>query len=153
MRCYLDIEQTRFRERLTVDMHDRSEDLGCPVTNSFLQPLVENAIQHGIAPRRSPGRIIVRAQRLNGSLRVEIKTTDAAYLRRALRSPALAQTLARALARASDWERRDLSCLERFYPHSHLLQMRDAQEGGLVVMLEVPFETTREHGQVESGDD
>ena len=58
---YVDIEQARFRERLDGDLRHRARRPGLPVPNLLLQPLVENAIRHGIGPRIGPGHVLVRA--------------------------------------------------------------------------------------------
>jgi two-component system, LytTR family, sensor histidine kinase AlgZ len=57
VRAYLDIEQTRFGERLALGMGPRAVSTNCDlqVPTFMLQPLVENAIQHGIAPVRASG--------------------------------------------------------------------------------------------------
>ena len=60
---YLEIEQTRFGNRLRVDMHIEPETLDAQVPNLLLQPLVENAIRHGIAPNARPGWIAIHARR------------------------------------------------------------------------------------------
>jgi two-component system LytT family sensor kinase len=70
---YLEIEQTRFRDRLTVEMSIEPEVLDARVPNLILQPIVENAIQHGIAPRRSGGRIEIDARRTNGTLAISVR--------------------------------------------------------------------------------
>jgi len=68
----LAIEQTRFGEKLDahVDIPEDCREL--PVPNLVLQPLVENAIKHGIAKRTQPGRIFVRARRDSGALLLEV---------------------------------------------------------------------------------
>ena len=52
---YLEIEQTRFGTRLSVEMHIEPDTLDAQVPNLLLQPLVENAVRHGIAPHARPG--------------------------------------------------------------------------------------------------
>lgn len=60
---YLEIEQTRFGNRLSVTMDIPKETLQAMVPNLVLQPLVENAIRHGIEPVARPGRIELQARR------------------------------------------------------------------------------------------
>ena len=52
---YIDIQQIRFQDRLQVETDVDPVVLSALVPNLLLQPLVENAIRHGIAPRRDPG--------------------------------------------------------------------------------------------------
>lgn len=70
---YLEIEQTRFHDRLKVEMNISPETLDASVPNMILQPLVENAIKHGIAPRSEGGRIDISAARNNGDLELTVK--------------------------------------------------------------------------------
>ena len=65
---YLEIEQTRFRDRLTVVFDVQPDTFDALVPNLILQPLVENAIKHGIGPRPSPGTITIRSRRVGGLL-------------------------------------------------------------------------------------
>ncbi len=68
LRLYLEIEQTRFRDRLEVrwDIAPGLESAAVPTL--LLQPLVENAVRHGVAPRASEGRVIIAARRDDGRL-------------------------------------------------------------------------------------
>ena len=68
MQRYLDIQKVRFGERLQVIVEVPAELLGMQVPNLLLQPLVENAIKHGIAKRVSGGTIRVAGAARNGSL-------------------------------------------------------------------------------------
>jgi signal transduction histidine kinase len=70
---YLQIEQTRFQDRLTVRFDVEAEALDGLVPRMLLQPLVENAIKHGIAPQPGPGEIAVIAHRDGGRLLLEVR--------------------------------------------------------------------------------
>jgi len=69
---YLDIQKVRFGERLQVDLAIPAELLRAQVPNLLLQPLVENAIKHGIAKRAAGGRIRVAGTRRDGQLHLSI---------------------------------------------------------------------------------
>jgi two-component system LytT family sensor kinase len=65
---YLDIQRVRFEDRLAFTLDVPSELESATVPNLILQPLVENAITHGIAKRASGGNIRIAASRSNGTL-------------------------------------------------------------------------------------
>src|SRR5881396_719923 len=73
LRAYLDIEQVRFGDRLKVAFEMEPMTLSAQVPHLILQPLVENAIQHAVAPRTAQSHIDIKAQRLAGLLRLEVK--------------------------------------------------------------------------------
>src|SRR5436309_3967638 len=73
LRTYLEIEQVRFGDRLTVAFEMEPTTLAASVPHLILQPVVENAIQHAIAPRATPGRINIAAKQRDGLLRLEVK--------------------------------------------------------------------------------
>ena len=64
LKLYLSIEQLRFSDRLHVDIDVDPELLDAAVPHMGLQPIVENAIRHGIGPRATPGVIGIRAERV-----------------------------------------------------------------------------------------
>lgn len=70
---YVEIECTRFQDRLTVRFDIAPDTLRALVPNLVLQPIVENAIRHGIAPRSGPGRVDVIARHENGHLTMEVR--------------------------------------------------------------------------------
>lgn len=81
LRRYLALEQARFQERLTVRLE---QDPGLDaerVPFLILQPLVENAIRHGIAKQAGPGYVRVSARREANSLRLEVADNGAGPLR------------------------------------------------------------------------
>ncbi len=72
LELYLDIQQMRFSDRLKVEMRIGPEVLDALVPNLILQPLVENAIRHGISRRAASGIVGVSAERDDGLLRLRI---------------------------------------------------------------------------------
>jgi sensor histidine kinase YesM len=76
LRAYLDIESTRFEERLRVREEIDSSVLDAKLPSMILQPLVENAIRHGVGKIAKGGTIAIRAQGSNGRLAICI-TNDA----------------------------------------------------------------------------
>ena len=74
---YLEIESVRFADRLTVHQQAEEEALDALVPSMILQPLVENAVRHGIARRRGPVKISVEVARLNGELHMTVRDTGA----------------------------------------------------------------------------
>jgi LytS/YehU family sensor histidine kinase len=75
LRIYLGIEQTRFPDRLTVtfDIEPKTQDWLVP--HLILQPLVENALRHGILPREEAGRVEISAHLADGG-KLELKVRD-----------------------------------------------------------------------------
>lgn len=73
LRTYLKIQQRRFDGRLKVTVRVTSSIYGCYVPKLILQPLVENAIQHGIEMTESSGRITITGQREDGYLVFRVK--------------------------------------------------------------------------------
>ena len=71
--CYLEIERIRFQNRLVTRMDLGEQTLDAKVPNLILQPIVENAIRHGIAPRSTPGLIEIEAKQQNGTLRIQVR--------------------------------------------------------------------------------
>jgi signal transduction histidine kinase len=70
---YLQIEQTRFADRLIVRFDVQPETLDTLVPNLILQPLVENAIKHGVAKKAGPGHVDISARRDGDKLHMEVR--------------------------------------------------------------------------------
>ena len=70
---YLDIEKIRLGERLRVEWAVAPESRAAQVPPLLLQPLVENAVRHGVSMRLSPGRIVVRARCERDALVLEVR--------------------------------------------------------------------------------
>ena len=74
LELYLKLQQMRFSDRLRVSVEAASETLDALVPNLITQPLVENAIRHGLANRAAPGSVSLTAQRAGG--RLELRVCD-----------------------------------------------------------------------------
>jgi two-component system LytT family sensor kinase len=77
LRRYLDIEQIRFGDRLRTEIDVQPQCLDALVPNLILQPLVENAIRHGIDPRLEQGSVVVSIQRNDGRLDITVRDDGA----------------------------------------------------------------------------
>src|SRR4029434_11320 len=73
LKCYLDIEHIRFQDRLTVEMDIDPHALRAMVPNLILQPIVENAVRHGVARQTHPGHITISARREGERLIVKVE--------------------------------------------------------------------------------
>ena len=129
LKKYLEIEQMRFQDRLAVEMNIAPETLEAKVPNMILQPLVENAIKHGLSPRSEGGSIDISASRSNGDLRLTV-TDNGIGLGKEL-SPA-AEGVG-----ISNTRRR----LFHLYGEHQRFELRPAAPNGVRVELDIPFST------------
>jgi sensor histidine kinase YesM len=73
IKAYLDIEQMRLGNRLKLEWDLADDVLALKVPSLILQPLVENAVQHGIAASARPGELRICAKRENGFLLLQVR--------------------------------------------------------------------------------
>ncbi len=73
LQTYLAIEQVRFGERLQVEMTMEPAAATALIPSLLLQPLVENAVKHGLSPKREGGRLRIQAARENDCLRLTVE--------------------------------------------------------------------------------
>ncbi len=139
VRCYLEIEQVRFGDRLTVNLAVDPAADSAQVPHMILQPVVENAIQHAIAPRAAPGRIEINATRLDSRLRVEVKDTGPGITEPVGAVQGHGVGLNNVRAR-----------LAQLYDGDFSFTMTNSPTGGLSVVLEVPFQVERSDTLVPS---
>jgi two-component system LytT family sensor kinase len=125
---YLDIEQTRFQDRLTVHVNVEPEAFDGEVPRMILQPLVENAIKHGIAGRSGGDNVQITAGREGDRLWMQVRDNGAGLQVGTLKALRTGVGLSNTRAR--------LDCL---YGRHYRLEFSD-KHGGLSVLIEIPFQ-------------
>jgi sensor histidine kinase YesM len=128
IRTYLEIEQTRFRDRLTVRFENDPAALDARIPSLLLQPLVENAVRHGVAPRSTPGLIHISTHRNNGSVRILIRDNGPGIPADNSARPGHGVGLSNTRAR-----------LELLYGKDHRFTLENAPGGGLESLIEIPY--------------
>lgn len=124
LKCYLDIEHIRFQDRLTVEMDIDPHALTAMVPNLILQPIVENAVRHGVARQTNPGHITIRARRHGERLIMSVEDNGPGLKVNSNGSGiGLSNTRAR---------------LEQFYGNDFSFQIANSTERGASVTLDVP---------------
>ena len=126
---YLQIEQTRFADRLVVRFDVRPETLETLVPNLILQPLVENAIKHGVAKKTGLGHIDVSARREGDKLRMEVRDDGAGLSEDAL--TALQKGIGVSTTRAR---------LQHLFGADYRFEFH-RQSTGLTVVVAIPWRT------------
>lgn len=130
LKCYLDIEGIRFYDRLTVRMRVEPQTLNSRVPNLILQPIVENAIRHGIAARSTPGIIEIRAEGAGEILRLEVRDNG----------PGIPIEVGSSrIGRGGIGLSNTQSRLRQLYGTDFRFEMLNDTRGGLCVRLEIPL--------------
>jgi len=125
MRAYLTVQQARFGDRLRFEI-DREPSLArVAIPQLLLQPIVENAVEHGVEKSLKGGSVHIRAQRVTDRLRLVIENDG----------PTAEPSAAEGIGLTSTRER-----LERLYGSSAALRLEPLEEGrGTRVMIELPL--------------
>jgi signal transduction histidine kinase len=132
VRRYLEIEQVRFGDRLSVEIDVAPEACRAWVPALLLQPIVENAIRHAVAPREEGGRVRIEARRLDdvAGARLQLSVTDD--------GPGIATNGSKGngggIGLANTRER-----LRHHFGPAQRLDLRAVEGGGLRVLVELPF--------------
>ena len=125
---YLEIEQTRFGPRLQIEMLMAPDTLDAMVPNLILQPIVENAIRHGIEKQAGHGKVTLSSERKDGDLILKVLDTGKA-------------TETTSTGREGIGLKNTRTRLETLYPHSHHLEFLPSTPTGTVVQITIPFRT------------
>jgi len=127
---YLAIEEVRFADRLKVRFEVDPEALGALVPNLLLQPLVENALRHGIARLEGPGEVVIEASRRDRALTLAVRNDGPPLPERVSEGIGLGNTRAR---------------LRQLYGEAQRLELRNAP-GGVVAEVWLPLRYPRREG-------
>jgi signal transduction histidine kinase len=135
LRAYLDIQQSRFGSalRVAIDVDHGAEDLAVP--HLLLQPLVENAIVHGLASRATLGELHVRVARAGDRVAIVVEDDGVGMPPSVREGMGLANTRLR---------------LERLYGDDFSLRCEPGGDGGTKVTVELPARTPTARGMSES---
>ncbi|HEU4681111.1 MAG TPA: histidine kinase, partial [Gemmatimonadales bacterium] len=125
---YLSVEQLRFQDRLGVSVSVPPEVLDARVPSLILQPLVENAVRHGVSRRGETGRIAISGRRHHGTLRLEVRDNGPGF------PDGWDPTTSAGIGLANTRER-----LQRLYGPTHRFKARNGPQGGAVVSVTIPF--------------
>lgn len=136
LRSYLEIEQTRFQDRLTVHLDIDAEVNDAQVPNLILQPLVENAIRYAVAPRATKSTIEISAARLNGHVKLQVRDDG----------PGISEAQ-KAIEPRGIGLRNTRSRLEKLYGRGHRFDLWTPEGGGLQVTIMIPFHTGNGDGE------
>ena len=128
IRCYLEVERVRFGDKLRVTLEVDPEAQAGVVPSLILQPLVENAIKHGIAQRLTAGRVRIAAERRGGQLHLEVENDGPE------RSEADARPQSSGIG-LNNTRRR----LDHAYGSSHRFESLPRVDGGMKVTIDLPW--------------
>jgi LytS/YehU family sensor histidine kinase len=129
---YLDIQKMRFQDRLEVIVDVPSETLDIQVPNQVLQPIVENAVRHGVDARSGSGRIEVRARTTEHMLELTVRD-DGPGVNGAVRLPRERPGIGLSNTRAR---------LRELYGPASTLSLENHPQGGALVTLSIPLRRT-----------
>jgi LytS/YehU family sensor histidine kinase len=127
-RTYLEVEQMRFGERLTVEIAIAAGTEKALVPTFLLQPLVENAIKHGLRGKPAGGRIAIHSASEDGQLTLSVKDNGAGVAAEDLKK------LEMGIGLGSTCER-----LARMFEERGKLAVRKPMEGGTEICVTLPL--------------
>lgn len=137
LKIYFEIEQVRFKDRLQVRLEIEPETLEASVPNLILQPLVENAIRHGVGKQRDAGLVEIMSERQNGSLIVRVRDNG----------PGLSQGWTAGENGFGIGIANTRARLRQLYGDAQTFDIRNSESGGAVVELKIPFRTREDEAE------
>jgi len=134
LKCYLDIEHIRFQDRLTVEMDIDPETLNVIVPNLILQPIVENAIEHGISAQCEGSTITIKADIEHDELHLLVSDSGPGFKFEHRTRPSRPAN-GNGIGLANTRQR-----LDQLYGARHLIEYGPSPSGGASVAIHIPFE-------------
>ena len=125
---YLEIEKIRFDDRLNVHLDIAPDTLDAEVPHLILQPLVENAVRHGIAKRSAAGELRIQSTRDNGNLLLRIVDNG----------PGVIESNCSG-SKSSLGLRATRERLQTLYGNHQRFSLRNLPEGGVEACVQIPF--------------
>jgi len=129
LKCYLDIERTRFQDRLLVEMDIEPQTFAVTVPNLILQPIVENAIRHGVARQTIAGRIAIRAFVEDDRLTMQVEDNGPGLTANGNSDKPPSGGIGLSNTRAR---------LKQFYGDNYKFEVMNSTGRGVIVTLEIP---------------
>jgi LytS/YehU family sensor histidine kinase len=137
LRAYLDIEQIHFGDRLRIEYRIDAAALDVLVPTLMLQPLVENAVRHGLEPLMRPGTLTIEARTDGDTMWLRVRDDGIGF--------------------SKTWRRREgvglsntRSRLDRLYGERSALTIRENPGGGGVVDVYIPLRRLEKAGSSEA---
>jgi signal transduction histidine kinase len=130
---YLEIESVRFQDRLVVKMNIDPETIAARVPNLILQPIVENAIKHGISRQTDVGSLIISSERHGDRLQIRVEDSGPG-LQPSNENGKGSKTGGIGLANTR-------ARLAHLYAENYRFEIKNAVPHGVIVTVELPFET------------
>lgn len=138
---YLEIERIRLGDRLRVSVEAAEDVLDAKVPTLLLLPLVENAIQHGVAGRTAGGLVAISAHRAGEELVIVVEDDGPGFPESMLQNGASEDATRNHIGVANTRER-----LRILYGERHVLALENPSGGGARVTIRVPWSTAGDGG-------
>jgi LytS/YehU family sensor histidine kinase len=129
LQAFLQIHQTLMGKRLQIEWEIEPKTLNAMVPSLILQPLAENAIQHGLAPQEAGGRITICAARQNGNLLLRVSDDGQGFVSEGGNKNSQGIGLSNVRAR-----------LKSLYGEGQIFSINEIPNGGVTVRIEIPFQ-------------
>ncbi|MFC1725667.1 sensor histidine kinase [candidate division KSB1 bacterium] len=130
---YLELQRTRFKDRLKIEMEIQPETLDASVPTLLLQPITENAVTHGISPHKKPGILKIVSKKIDENFIVEVHDSGDGI------DSKTDTENSNGIGISNTRER-----LKQLYAENHSFELTGSPMGGLLVRIKFPFKKFEE---------